>query len=576
MKTSTARRQIVCTYKYADESGTLLYEVVRYEPKDFRTRRPLAGGGVSWSLKGVRKVLYNLPAILKRPGEIVYVVEGEKDADTLSEFGLLATTCQGSANGWLDEFATVLKGRRVVILPDNDDAGIAFARVVAVSLLQVDTIPGVVQLPGLAHKGDVTDWFTEDGTTTALADLASFALADQSSLDCLALASLALDNDSPADATADAGADRWTIKRTTFADIVDEDLAWLWEPLWLDHSVNILTGPPGVGKTFVACHLAAAISTGAPWPDGPGNAAKGDVVYLSTEDSLSKVLKKRLFAAGADLTRVHTWTVKSRKDAKGELIEQEVTLEDIEAITKEVDDLPDLRLLIVDPVTAYLGTAEANDNQEVRRVLNLIVKLAESKKFCVVLITHQKKSLSNAINSTMGAQSFVAVSRVVNGLFKDPDDEERRTRCLVPFKNNHGADVYGKRFRLVTPDGRGSNLRISWDEEPEMRSADDIMSATASTYGQKGGESKADECRKRNESTFLDVLDKMTKEAGQYVPVASIKLALGWSGTRMSAVVWSLTHDETLESREGTKEMPNGGEHSGGRQEVRRTVRKIP
>ena len=80
---------IVATYDYCNEAGTLLYQIVRFAPKTFRPRRP-DGPDWIWNLTGVERVLYRLPAL--RDQSTVYIVEGEKDADRLSAFGVIATT----------------------------------------------------------------------------------------------------------------------------------------------------------------------------------------------------------------------------------------------------------------------------------------------------------------------------------------------------------------------------------------------------------------------------------------------------------------------------------------------------
>jgi hypothetical protein len=103
-------------YSYADESGMLLYQVIRLEPKDFRQRRPDGNGGWIWSLGGTRRVLYRLPRLRSaiERAETIYIVEGEKDADALGEFGLTATTNAGGANKWRLEYAETLRGADVV------------------------------------------------------------------------------------------------------------------------------------------------------------------------------------------------------------------------------------------------------------------------------------------------------------------------------------------------------------------------------------------------------------------------------------------------------------------------------
>lgn len=170
------RAQIVATYDYTDEGGAMLYQCVRFTPKGFRQRRPDGVGGWVWNLNGTRRVLYRLPELLAaRDDELVFVVEGEKDADNLARLGLLATTNAGGANNWRDEYAETLRGRHVVIIPDNDDAGRKHARRVAQSLKDVATSVKVLELPNLPAKGDVSDWLQAGGDKDALLELAARA-----------------------------------------------------------------------------------------------------------------------------------------------------------------------------------------------------------------------------------------------------------------------------------------------------------------------------------------------------------------------------------------------------------------
>ncbi|MFJ2995475.1 VapE domain-containing protein [Pandoraea sp. NPDC087047] len=151
------RKHVAATYDYVDADGALLFQVCRMEPKDFRQRRP-DGKGWSWSVKGIEQVPYRLPELLASSEEIIFVVEGEKDADNMAERGLLATCNAGGANKWRDELTPHFKGRHVVILPDNDDAGHAHAHLVTNKLRGVAASVRVVTLPNLPEKGDVSDW----------------------------------------------------------------------------------------------------------------------------------------------------------------------------------------------------------------------------------------------------------------------------------------------------------------------------------------------------------------------------------------------------------------------------------
>jgi putative DNA primase/helicase len=148
-------RRIVTEYNYTDETGELLYQVVRTEPKGFFQRRPNGYGG--WiNRKSPRQILYRLCEVLEAP--IVFVCEGEKDVETLRGRGFVATTNAGGAKApWLPDYTAALRGREVIIVPDNDEPGWVRGRTIARSLLGAAARIRVLDLPKEAK--DISDWF---------------------------------------------------------------------------------------------------------------------------------------------------------------------------------------------------------------------------------------------------------------------------------------------------------------------------------------------------------------------------------------------------------------------------------
>ena len=162
--------EIAATYDYRDADGTLVFQVVRTRnPKSFFQRRPKPGGGWIKNVKGVTLLPYRLPELrAANPAYPVYIVEGEKDADRLLSEGLSATTNPTGAGKWNDEYSPELKGRHVVIMPDNDPPGRDHAAAVARSVHPVAASVKVIELPGLPDHGDVSDWLNSGGTIEAL------------------------------------------------------------------------------------------------------------------------------------------------------------------------------------------------------------------------------------------------------------------------------------------------------------------------------------------------------------------------------------------------------------------------
>lgn len=162
---SPASGQITKLYDYTNENGQLLYQCVRYEPKDFRQRRPV-GEDWEWNLQGVTRVLYNLPKVLRN--QHICLTEGEKDADTLSNLGFIATTNVGGSKAWLPAYAEVLKGKDIYIFPDNDDAG---EKLYQARLVSLDGKVNSVKRINIPQQyKDVTDWITAEFGTGYLAE----------------------------------------------------------------------------------------------------------------------------------------------------------------------------------------------------------------------------------------------------------------------------------------------------------------------------------------------------------------------------------------------------------------------
>lgn len=166
---STPLGKIVATYDYVDVTGQLLFQVVRFEPKTFRQRRP-KGSGWEWGLGRTAPVLYRLPEIVA--ADTVYIVEGEKDVERLRQLGLIATTSPMGAGKWRDEFGEALTGKHVVILPDNDEPGHTHAATVAISAHNHGAVSiRCIDLPRLPEKGDPSDWLDQGGTRASLEEL---------------------------------------------------------------------------------------------------------------------------------------------------------------------------------------------------------------------------------------------------------------------------------------------------------------------------------------------------------------------------------------------------------------------
>jgi putative DNA primase/helicase len=385
--------------------------------------------------------------------------EGEKDVDTLTQLGVPAFTFGGTGDGLPVEAASYIKDRQVVILADNDDGGRAHAEKKAALAHSADAASvRVVHFPELPPKADVSDFIGVGGTIEQLharIDAAPVWMPPTTS-----------------DQTAPGPA----LVMQRACDVEAKPIEWLWPGRIAIGKQTMLAGEPGLGKSQLSAFLAAIVTTSGHWPNGEGRADLGSVIVLSAEDDAADTIIPRLTAAGAELSRVHIVSAVTTDDRSGRRLFNLQT--DLSALEEAIAHVGDVRLVIIDPVSSYLGKVDSHKNAEVRTVLEPIVEMASRLRVAVVAVTHFSKGGGTSANHRIiGSIAFVAAARAAFIVSRDPDDENRR--LFVPSKNNLGPDRDGLAFRIETREvGQGIIApAVSWDSEPVTRTADEILSA---------------------------------------------------------------------------------------------------
>ncbi|MBI5864556.1 MAG: AAA family ATPase [Planctomycetes bacterium] len=259
------------------------------------------------------------------------------------------------------------------------------------------------------------------------------------------------------------------------SDVHPELVRWLWPGRIALGKLTLLAGDPGLGKSFVTLDLAARVSSGTAWPDLPllPNPA-GDVVLLSAEDDLSDTIRPRLDAAKADANRVVAIQAVRRVLITGQTQEEYFDLtQDLPALEAAIGQQPDCRLVVIDPLTAYLGKTDSHKNAEVRAVLAKLFELAARHKVAMLAVTHlNKASTMPAIYRAMGSLAFVAAARAVWAVVRDDEDETGRRRLFLPVKSNLSPDETGLAYALEPV---GQTARVAWESGAVSVRADDAL-----------------------------------------------------------------------------------------------------
>jgi len=253
----------------------------------------------------------------------------------------------------------------------------------------------------------------------------------------------------------------------SYEDIQVEAVSWLWKGRIPLGKLSLVAGVPGVGKTFLLCDIAARCSRGGTLPDG-ACAPQCETLILTAEDGPEDTIKPRLVAHGAVCSRVHHY---DKVDIGGK--EAYFTLTGyLDVLDKWLDDHRAVKLVVFDPITAYLGDGiDSHKNAEVRAALGPLCKLAEERDVAIVGITHLSKGQAKAINRVIGSIAFVGAARACWLVDWDPETDGRR--LFLPIKNNL-AHADGLAYTIT--DGR-----IEWESAPVTITADDLSDSQHTT-----------------------------------------------------------------------------------------------
>lgn len=423
------QRKEVAAYDYTDEDGNLLFQAVRYEPKDFRQRRPDENGRWVWSLGDTRRVLYRLPHIIANPDAWVFVVEGEKDADTLARAGYVATTNPMGAGKWGKADDSPLVGRHVCVIPDRDKAGRAHARDVIARLIGRAAEVRVIDLPG--EGKDVSEWVARGGKLDTLVELIELPETlvlfsppirgekqnNKGESEGISFPAFLIENETSSDTerplnddneTKRAASDQQnaenepkqavTFETVSLADLLaepPESKSWVLDGLLPTSGTSLIAGKPKAGKSTVARCVAFGIANGREVLGRNGHVASR-VLYLVHEDKRDDV-REHFKNLGATTEPIDFYFGPAPHTAK-------------EAVSALRDRLLETKplLTVIDPLIRFLHLDDANDYAKVTKAMEPMGMLARECKTHIMMVHHAGKGEREGLDSILGSTAFFA------------------------------------------------------------------------------------------------------------------------------------------------------------------------
>ena len=280
------------------------------------------------------------------------------------------------------------------------------------------------------------------------------------------------------------------------ADIRPERVEWIWPGRIAVGKQTCFGGDPGTSKSTLSIAIAATVTRGGLWPCGEGQARKGSVIILSAEDGAADTIIPRLLAAGADRARVRIVTAVRTDNGKGH---RSFNLQaDLDLLEAHIHEIGDVVLIIIDPVSSYMGKGDSHKNTEVRQVLEPVGEMATRMRVAVLTVTHFSKGGNNnttkALHRFIGSIAFIGAARAGFAVMEDPDVKGRR--LFLHAKNNLARPPQGLAYKLeervAVPAQDGAEAiyasAIVWDDAPVEQTADDVLGTAGAPDNDTGKE----------------------------------------------------------------------------------------
>ncbi len=364
------QKKVVKTYNYTDVAGNLFFQVIRYEPKGFLQRRPDGKGEWIYNLKDVRLVPYNLPELIK--ADSVIIVEGEKDVETLKVIGITATCNPMGAGKWRPEYNQYFKGKKIAIIPDNDEPGKNHALQVAKNLKGIAESVKIIDLPDLKDKEDITDFLKSGGTKEKLIEIIEATpewIPEKSSFQNIGMP---------------------LIKLGDLFKEPDAVVDYIIDGLLPAGGFSVIASKPKVGKSTLVRNSALSVAKGETFLDRSVN--KGAVIYYALEEKRAEV-KKHFRDMGADGTEeIYIYAGGATVDA-------------LKQIKKVAESLKP-SLIVIDPLFRLTKIKDGNDYAQVTAALDPILRLARDTGAHVLCVHHTSKGDRQAGDSVLGSTAI--------------------------------------------------------------------------------------------------------------------------------------------------------------------------
>ena len=257
------------------------------------------------------------------------------------------------------------------------------------------------------------------------------------------------------------------------SDVKIRPIKWLWPGVLALGKLVIIAGDPGLGKSQVCLFVCATVSNGGKWPVSEETCDKGSVLILSAEDGAEDTIVPRLKAVDANLENIHiVQAVKLDKEKERAF---DLT-RDVEQLRHTVKRIDNVRLIVVDPISAYMGNIDSHRNTEVRAALTPVVEFAEEIGACLLCVTHLNKGgQGNATSRVSGSIAFIASARASYLVTRDNDDHD--LRLMLPLKNNLAKDTHGFGYRIEEKNLSGIDTScVTWEKATVNLSAEDVLS----------------------------------------------------------------------------------------------------